>query len=161
MRSLRRTAWTQVRPRLGPRRRIGVRETLGAISTDPSEEVMSGSGSFASLRANTGHVRSTPHQRKCAGPADTSYLYQLLTHALQQQARTPRLVLFDHLPYPGRDLALTFGQREAHFKHGPDLTIGDGPVPFLGGIGLAALRCPNAICISRIELCRGRRTTSL
>ena len=85
-----------------------MRETLGAISTDPSEEVMSGSGSFASLRANTGHVRSTPHQRKCAGPADTSYLYQLLTHALQQQARTPRLVLFDHLVGAGEERRRNF-----------------------------------------------------
>jgi hypothetical protein len=33
-------------------------------------------GSFASLRANTGHVRFAPYQRKFAGPADTSHSCQ-------------------------------------------------------------------------------------
>ena len=65
-------------------------------------------GSIASIERRPWHVGFTPHQRKCAGPADTSYLYQLLTHALQQQARTPRLVLFDHLVGAGEERRRNF-----------------------------------------------------
>jgi hypothetical protein len=74
------------------------------------------SGSGHSRRFGRTQDMSAP--RKCAGPADTSYLYQLLTHALQQQARTPRLVLFDHLVGAGEERRRNF---EAERFRGPEV----------------------------------------